>query len=126
MNNATIENVGDINIITADIILPIESPDYTNGDSITIIDGDPDYSIIEWDGEVTVSNLPAIVSTGTINDPGIGEFFGWIPTLVNTAKDSMEFFQQVIFMMPDQVLICMYAVLGAGVLFGILRLMREH
>lgn len=126
LQSFNIEFEGNQKIVVTEMSVPIEGEDYQPGDSVEIVGDDAIYINLEWDGEVTVSNLPAIVSTGTVENPQLGNLFNWIPTFVDMASDSMDFFKQVIYMMPDQVLVCIFAVMGAGVLFGILRLMREH
>lgn len=124
MRNATVTYEGDVKVITGSIVLPPDNPTYTPGDGITIIDGEPTYEEITFSGEIT--NLPAIVSTGEIDNPEIDQIYTNIPALVEEAGSSMEIFRQIIFRLPDGVLIALYAMLSAGVIFGFLRLMREH
>lgn len=124
-NTITYENKS-ISILTRTINLPDSDPDYSPGDSITIVDNEPDYSIVDWDGSVNVSNLPSIISTGTIDNPELDQIYTNIPPLIEEAGSSMEIFRQIIFRMPDGVLIALYALLSAGVIFGMLRIMREH
>lgn len=126
LNNITVVTQGDIKFVISIINLPDTDPAYTPGDSLTIIDGQPDYSEVDWDGTVTVGNLPAIISTGSLENPEIDQIFTNIPPLVEEAGNSMEIFRQIIFRMPDGVLIALYALLSAGVIFGLLRIMREH
>lgn len=126
LRNVTVTMEGNIKIVTSLINLPDDDIGYSPGDSMTIIDGEPDYSVVDWDGTVNVGNLPAIVSTGRIENPEIDQIYTNIPPLVEEAGDSMEIMRQIIFRMPDGVLIALYAMLSAGVIFGILRIMREH
>lgn len=124
MKNSKIEYEGNVAILTSVIELPSDNPNYTIGDGVTIIDGEPQYGEIVFSGEIT--NLPAIVSTQDIDNPEIDQIYTNIPPLVEEAGNSMEIFRQIIFRMPDGVLIALYALLSAGVIFGFLRIMREH
>ena len=80
-NTITYENKS-ISILTRTINLPDNDPDYSQGDSITIVDNEPDYSIVDWDGSVNVSNLPSIISTGTIDNPELDQIYTNIPPLI--------------------------------------------
>lgn len=122
--NLEVVQEGDIRIVTATISMPSLDPTYEAGDGMTIVDGEPVYEEIVFSGEVT--NLPAIVSTGEIANPEIDQIYTNIPALVDEAGDSMEIMRQIIFRMPDGVLIALYGLLSAGVIFGFLRIMREH
>lgn len=124
--NLKVVSEGDLKYVISVINLPDTDPNYTPGDSMTIIDGEPDYSVIDWDGSVNVSNLPSIISTGVLENPEIDQIYTNIPPLVEEATDSMEIMRQIIFRMPDEVLIALYALLAVGVIFGFLRIMREH
>lgn len=115
---------GDMTIVTSTISMPSYDPSYTPGDGVTIVNGEPIYEEITFSGEVT--NLPAIVSTGTIENPEVDQIYTNIPAFFQMANDTMYSIKQIVFRMPDEVLISIYAVLAVGVLFGFLRIMREH
>lgn len=121
-----LEIEGNNRIVVTEKIIPVPGEDYTSEESMTIIDGQPTYQEIDWPEEIKVSNLPAIVSTGTIENPEVDQIYTNIPAFIQMAGDTMNGFKQIIFRMPDEVLIVIYAVLSVGVLFGFLRIMREH
>lgn len=116
--------VDGMTVNTADLLLPADDPNYTNGDGMVVVDGTPQYGEVSFSGEIT--NLPAIISTGTLENPEIEQIYTNIPPLVEEASGSMEIMRQIIFRMPDEVLIALYALLSVGVIFGFLRIMREH
>lgn len=123
---------GDTKIVTTAINLPAENPDYTAGDSVTIVDGQPVYVTIDWSSEVTVSNLPAIVSTGSIPvpgdtlNPGMISAYRPISSFINMASDTMRLMTGIIYEFPEEVIIPIYAIMGGMILFGVIKLMREH
>lgn len=126
LNNLQVENIGDYKVVTAEIEFPVENPNYSPGDGMTIVDGQPDYGQVTIPDSISVNNLPAIVSTGTIENPEVDQIYTNIPAFFQMAGDTMNGFKQILFRMPDEVLICLYAVLSIGVIFGFLRIMREH
>lgn len=124
LTNLQIQEIGDIKVVTYNVVLPIEDPDYSSGDGVTIIDGVPQYGEVTFSG--VIDNLPAIVSTGVLENPEIDQIYTGIPAFLDYAQDSITFMKQIVFRMPDEVLIALSAVLSAGVIFGFLRIMREH
>lgn len=126
MNTAVITEIGDTKVICSDIILPVDNPDYTPGDSIHIVDNQPDYLQIEWNGEVTVSNLPAIVSTGTVQEPGLQDAFSPIIAVIDYSADAIAAIVGIMYEFPEEVIIPIYALMGAIIVFGTIKLMREH
>lgn len=124
IQTATITAEGEMLIITGAIALPADNPDYTEGDGITIIDGQPNYELITFSGEVT--NLPAIVSTGTVQNPGLDAFWGFIPVLAEETKDAIVLTRGLIYEMPEELVVTFFAVMGGLILFGVIKLMREH
>lgn len=126
INTATqIQHKLGVSFITGTITLPADSG-YTDGDSMTIVDEQPDYSLVDWDGDVNVTNYPTIISPNAPQNPEIDQIYTNVPAFVETANDSMSVMKQIIFRMPDEVLITLYALLAVGVIFGFLRIMREH
>lgn len=126
MATAAITQSGDMQFVTSEITLPDDDSGYTTGDSITIINTEPSYQVIQWSDEITVSNLPAVVSTGTVSNPGLIEFFRPVSAFVAMAKDSMDLMIQIVYRLPVEVNVCIYAVMGSIVLLGVIKLMREH
>lgn len=124
LNNSHIVQTGDTAIITTLIALPPDNPDYTSGDGITIIDGTPQYSDITFSG--VIENLPAIVSTGTVTNPGLDTFWGFIPVLAEQTKDAIVLTRGLIYELPEELVVTFYAVMGGLILFGVIKLMREH
>jgi len=103
----------------------IDIPD-NPGTDIVIIDGEPQYIEVTFPDSINVSNYPSIISTGTISNPELDNLYGYAPNFFEAAEGGMSLFKQIIFQMPDEVLYCLYTMLGLGILFGMLRLMREH
>lgn len=124
--NNTVSQIGNMYILTNEIITPSLDPSYTSGDSVIIVDGQPQYQVIDWNGEVTVSNLPAVVSTGRVENPGLVEFFRPISALIDMAKTPVEIMVQIIYRLPVEVNVCIMSVMGAICLLGIIKIMREH
>lgn len=116
------EKNDDIEIITG----TIDTPDDTTGKTIKIIDGGYDLIEIEWPSSISVDNLPAIVSTGTVANPGLEAFWGFIPVLAEQTKDAIVLTRGLIYELPEELVVTFYAVMGGLILFGIIKLMREH
>lgn len=132
LKTAEITQEGDTKVITGNIVLPDDDLGYTAGDSITIVDGQPYYSVIEWDSTVTVSNLPAVISTGNIPTPGDslnpGMVEAWRPisSLITTAGEGMAVLLGIVYEFPEEVMIPIFAVMGGIIIFGIIHAMKEH
>lgn len=107
-------------IVTGDIDIP------DGGPGIVIVDGEPEYIEVVFPDSVSVNNLPAVISYDNIQNPEVDQIYTNIPAFFQTAGDTMNAFKQIIFRMPDEVLICLYALLSVGVIFGFIRIMREH
>lgn len=123
MNLSSAGSDGSLVIVTGDI----DIPDNLNPDDSIVIDGDEvTYIQIDWPESIDIGNLPAVISTGELENPEIDQIYTNIPALIEEAGDSMEIMRQIIFRMPDGVLIALYGLLSAGVIFGFLRIMREH
>ena len=121
-----IQQEGNSKFVTSTINLPTTDPAYTPGDSLTIVDGHPQYSVIDWSGEVTVSNLPAIVSTGRIKDVGLIDAFRPISSLVSAYNDTMHLIVTISYELPVEIWLLAFAIIGGTILFGVLKIMREH
>lgn len=118
---------GEATISTGDIILPADDPDYTPGDSIVIyIDDSIGYIDINWPDSISVNNLPAVVSTGTVQNPGLEEAYSPILALINYSGDAMAAIIGIMYELPEEVIVPVYAVMGAVIVFGVIKLMREH
>lgn len=117
---------GDNKIITVTVRIPEEGTDYNDGDSIVIIDDNPIYKPIEWDGKVSVENLPAIVSTGNIENPHLEEAYRPIQGLIAYAKDGIGVCTALLYELPDEIVYMWYGLIASIVLWGMIKLMREH
>lgn len=126
VRNALLQQEGNIAVVTSVIVLPSENPEYNEGDSLTIIDGIPEYEIIDWSGNVTVDNLPAIVSTDSIENPHLEEAYRPIQGLIEYAKDGMSVGTALLYELPDEMVYMWYAVIASLVIWGMIKLMREH
>lgn len=130
-SDETIENYFMVNTVGAivtssDIVLPNDDPSYTPGDSIVIIDGSPNYTIINFPDSVEVNNLPAVIMPSQFTDPQIEEVYRPIRSFVSLAKDGMESVIGLVNEFPEHVIVCVYAVIGGLIIFGIIKLFREH
>lgn len=124
--NTVVDNEG----IYADngvINLPSNDPDYEDGYSIIYYpDGTIGYLDINWPDTITVDNLPAIVSTGNIRNPGIDSVFLPIKAFINTFSDGIGLMTQLVYNMPSEIVGMALAIMSGIIVFGVIRIMKEH
>lgn len=113
-------------VLTEQIQLPEYDTSFQSGDSITIIDGKPQYSNIPWPDSVSVDNLPAVVSTGTIENPHLEEAYRPIQGLITYAKDGVEVCTALLYELPDEMVYMWYGLIASLIIWGMIKLMREH
>lgn len=121
-----LEMEGDNRIVVTTKIIPIPGEDYTTDDSMTIIDGQPSYIEINWPDEIAISNLPAVVSTGTIENPHLEEAYRPIQGLITYTKDGISVITSLLYELPDEMVYMWYGLLASIVIWGMIKLMREH
>lgn len=124
INNLEIETIGDVKVVTLDIEFPVDNPDYNEGDGVIIVDGDPLYKPIVFSGEIT--NLPAVVSAGTIENPHLEEAYRPIQGLITYSKDGIGVITSLLYELPDEMIYMWYGLLASIVVWGMIKLMREH
>lgn len=124
INNLEIETIGDVKVVTLDIEFPVDNPDYNEGDGVIIVDGDPLYQPIVFSGEIT--NLPAVVSTGTIENPHLEEAYRPIQGLITYTKDGISVITSLLYELPDEMIYMWYGLLASIIIWGMIKLMREH
>lgn len=110
---------------TGVIVYPSEDPTYTIGDAVVVQNGDNIYIQVEI-SNVTVDNLPAVVSIGTIEPPELTTFYNPISALISYTSDAMAAIIGIMYEFPGEIIIPVYAIMGAIALFGIIKIMREH
>jgi len=133
LNGKVIQSVDTgVSIITGVIYLPDDSPDYTEGDSLIIIDGEPQYQIVDW-SEVTVDNLPAVITRNSIPDigndlenPGFSVPWQAINGLIQYVAAPAGAIMAMVNEAPVEGVIMLYALIGGILIFGMIRIMREH
>ena len=113
-------------LTTGIVTIPDDNDGYQPGDSIVIIDGEPNYLVIEFPDSVSVDNLPASIIPSNLSDPELEEAYRSIRSFVNVAHDGMESLIGLINEMPEQAIVCVYAVISGVIIFGIIKLFREH
>lgn len=130
--NAELNIEGDVKFVTSNIVLPEDNPSYTPGDGMTIIDGVPEYSVINIDN-VTVDNLPAIITQGKIPDvsndeenPGFSVPWQAINGLIQYVAAPAGAIMALVNEAPVEGVIMLYALIGGIIIFGMIRIMREH
>lgn len=111
-------------IDTYDILFPSDDPGYTTGDGVTIVDGVPNYGELTFSG--TVTNLPAIVSTSVISNPHLEEAYRPIQGLITYAKDGIGVCTSLLYELPDEMVYMWYGLIASIVVWGMIKLMREH
>lgn len=123
-----ISYVGDrITIDTTTIELPDDDPNYDDGYSMIYYpDGSVAYLDINWPETVSIDNLPAIVSTGTIQNPGIQSVFLPIKSFINNFEDGFGLMTQLVYNLPSEIVGMALAIMGAIIIFGTIRIMKEH
>lgn len=117
----------DVNINTGTISFPPGDPSYQTGYSMIYYDdGSVAYLDINWPDSISADNLPAVVSTGSISDPEIRSV--WLPVraFVNYFKSGFDIMTQIIYRMPDEIVSMALAIMGGMIIFGTIKLMREH
>lgn len=124
-NNNTVTQVGDMYILTNEIVTPSMDPAYTTGDSVVIIDGQPIYQVLDWNGEVTVSNLPAIVSTGSITNPGIADLFRPFSAIAESFAPAISTVTGVMYNLDENIVSYALAIIGITMLLGFIKIMRS-
>lgn len=125
MQNASIIVSGDLDIITSEIELPTDNPSYTPGDSITIVDNEPGYSVINFPDNLKVSNLPAIISEGAVPDPQFSGVFAPVSALISAMVPAITIVQGIAFELPDIMITFFLAMCGCLIFFGFVRKMME-
>lgn len=123
--NAQITTIGDLKVLTSTIVLPSDDPAYTPGDSITIIDDQPEYQVINFPDNLKVSNLPAIISEGTVPDPQFAGVFAPVSALISAMVPAITIVQGIAFELPDIMITFFLAMCGCLIFFGFVRKMME-
>lgn len=93
---------------------------------MTIIDGQPDYSVIQFPDTISVDNLPAVVSTRKIENPHLEDAYRPIQGLINYAKDGISVCTALLYELPDEMVYMWYGMIASIVIWGMIKLMREH
>lgn len=125
-NNSIIENEG-IYANSDTINLPSSDPNYEDGYSIIYYpDGTIGYLDINWPETITVDNLPAIVSTGSIRNPDIDSVFLPIKAFITTFSDGIGLMTQLVYNMPSEIVGMALAIMSGIIIFGVIRIMKEH
>lgn len=132
MDVAKIQRIGDVAIVTATIMPPSIDPSYTEGDGVTIINGVPEYGVINID-DVTVDNLPAVITQNNIPDigndgdnPGFSVPWQYINGLIEYVAAPAGAIMALVNEAPVEGVIMLYALIGGIIIFGMIRIMREH
>lgn len=113
-------------IVTDVILYPSDDPSYTPGDSVTLVDGSPIYIEIEWPESISVDNLPAVISPTTITDPDLEGVYGEVKPFIRTFSGGMDMMRSIIMQLPEEAIACLFALMGAIIIFGFIKIMREH
>lgn len=113
-------------IVTEIINLPDNDPTYTEGDSVIIEDGNPIYITVEWPDRISIDNLPAVISPTTITDPDLEGVYGEVTPFIRTFSGGMDMMRSIIMQLPEEVIACLFALMGAIIIFGFIKIMREH
>lgn len=125
-NFNSITSVGEsVSILTSTINLPPDDPNYTSGDYITIVDNQPIYSS-DWPDTVSVDNLPAVISTSSVDNPHLEEAYRPIQGLIEYAKDGISVCTSLLYELPDEMVYMWYGVIASLIIWGMIKLMREH
>lgn len=112
---------------SGNIELASDNPNYESGYSIIYYpDGTVGYLDIEWPSTISVDNLPAIVSTGTVENPGIQSVFLPIKSFITTFEDGFGLMTQLVYNLPSEIVGMALAIMGAIIIFGTIRIMKEH
>ena len=122
-----------LSIKTTIIALPDDDPNYTQGDSIVIVDGEPTYVVVQWPESVSVANLPAIITQQSIPDigndtenPGFSVPWQAINGLIQYVTIPAGAIISLVNEAPVEGVIMLYALIGGIIIFGMIRIMREH
>lgn len=124
-NNSVTSYGNGVYIITNTINAP-SATDADGTNSIVITPSGNIYTPQDWDGTIYVDNLPAIVSTGSIPNPGFGDVFLPLRAFVNTFSEGMAIVKDVVFHLPTEALAIFYAIMSITVIFGALHMFKEH
>lgn len=109
------------------ILLPSDDPNYQDGYSIIYYpDGTIGYIDINWPETISVDNLPAIVSTGSIRHLDLVSVFAPIKAFANTFSDSFDLMVQIIYNMPTEIVSIALTIMSAIAVFGTIKIFKEH
>lgn len=112
---------------TGTIEIASDNPNYEDGYSIIYYpDGTVGYLDINWPETISIDNLPAIVSTGSIRHLDLVSVFAPIKAFANTFSDSFDLMVQIIYNMPTEIVSIALTIMSAIAVFGTIKIFKEH
>ncbi len=125
-DGSQIETEEGVYVESGTIELPDDNPDYETGDSLVITDSGPIYIYIEWPDTISIDNLPAVISPIVVADPDLEGVYGEVTPFIRTFSGGMDMMRSIIMQLPEEALACLFALMGAVIIFGFIKIMREH
>lgn len=102
-------------------------PDYVDGMSIIYYpDGTIGYLQLDWPDSVSVDNLPAIVSTGRISNLDVSSVTLPFSSFVSMMGDGLDLITDIIYNFPSAIVAFALAIISATIVFGVIKVLKEH
>lgn len=125
MTNAVLSADG-LSLRSETITLPEDDIDYSTGDSVSIVSGQPEYGYIEWPESITVDNYPTVIVKTTIQNPGFNEAWHYVEEWQSEVEDSNHLAMYTFADAPRPVRLFLYSIITLALIMGFLKLVKQH